>query len=195
MARRRARTTIDPARLAEALARPGMDPRSWVSLAIVTDFAVDPAHGVYADLVLVPTGDEVTARVGPIYAGGGFGLYAPLKIDDEVLAVCPSGHPDEGWVVVSRLWSAADKPPTIPQDAAKVDDLLIQVEEGRTLRLVTSGSGNIVLQVDTGKVLLGDEAILNDPLAGVVQGAGIDPFTGQTYTALQNTSAVVKAQK
>ncbi len=193
MVRKRARTGIDPTRLAEAMTRPGMDSRSWVSLAVVTDFSVDATYGVYADIVLVPDGDEYTARVGPIYAGNGFGLYAPLKVDDEVLVVCPSGHPDDGWVIVARMWSAADKPPTVPDD--QVEDVLLKVEADKTLRLVVAGTGNVVIQVDNGKVALGDEAVLTDPLAGIVHGSGIDPFTGQTYTALLNTSAVVKAKK
>lgn len=152
MVRKKARTGIDPTRLAEAMKRPGIDSRSWVSLAVVTDFAVDPDHGVYADIVLVPDGDEYTARVGPIYSGSGFGLYAPLKVDDEVLVVCPSGHPDEGWVIVSRMWSAADKPPTVPTD--EVEDLLLVMEENKTARIVVSGSGNILLKVADGKVQL-----------------------------------------
>mgnify|MGYP006951108401 CR=1 FL=1 len=43
---------IDPSRIGEALARPGMDTRTWSSLAIVKAVHVS-AKGVYADIITI----------------------------------------------------------------------------------------------------------------------------------------------
>lgn len=191
----RARRTPDAGRIATALSRPGMDPRQWVELGIVTKIVIDPVHGPLADVLLLVSGEEVTARVGALYAGGGFGFYAPLKVDDEVLLGCPGGDPGNGWVVTTRMWCAADKPPTQCTEAAKIDDVLLVVESGHTLRIVTGGTGNIVLEVGAGgKLLLGSEQ-LSLPLDGLVHGSGIDTFTGQPYALLGNASDVVLGKK
>jgi len=148
--------TSDIGRMGEAMARPGMDTRIWASLAIITKVKVDPVHGVLADVKLLPSEIEETARVSTLYAGNGFGLYLPVEVDDEVMVVAPSGDPDAGLVVVPRLWSAADPPPA---DAAnKPTDLLLLAKTGATVRVATLGGGNIVLEPrGSGEVLLGAE--------------------------------------
>ena len=47
----------DPARLASLVSRPGIDPRIHLSLAVVDKVRVDPEHGVFADITLLP-GEE-----------------------------------------------------------------------------------------------------------------------------------------
>jgi len=149
-------STPDVGRLGAALARPGMDTRTWVSLATIMKVKVDPQHGVLADVMLLPTGVRDTARVGALYAGNGFGLYAPLVVDDEVLVAAPSGDPDEGLVVVARLWSAADPP---PGDAARNPaDVLLLAQAGANVRVATLGTGNVIIDPrGSGEVRLGAE--------------------------------------
>ena len=142
--RSRVSRVLDVARLGEALARPGMDPRTWVSYAIVLAYSVDPAHGPLARVKMLPGGLEDVARVAYDYAGNGFGLYAgSLKVDDEVLVAAPNGEPAAGLVVIRRLWSPADPPPQEAVDHP--EDVLIHVEDGKTLRLTVSGGGRILL--------------------------------------------------
>lgn len=161
MLRSRVSSGVDFARLSQALMRPGIDPRVWVSYAILTGEPVvdtttaDGRAGIFVDLVLLPINMEATARVGAIYAGNGFGLYAPLHKDDEVLVVAPSGDPAEGLVVTQRLWSPSDPPPGAV--AEHPTDLTLVVESGRSLRITAQGAGNIYLNVDSGKVYLGGE--------------------------------------
>ena len=180
--RGRVGTSPDMERMSAALRSPGIDPRIWVSYAIVTDIFFDAKDGVFADITLMPSQDEDTARVGALYAGNGWGLYFPIEVDDEVVVMAPSGDPNEGLVILPRRWSAADKPPGAigrnPTDAVLV------MKPGASLRIVTS---------DGGKVVLGEET--DGPLDGIVHGQGIDPFTGQSYTALGNTSDIVRAAK
>ena len=171
---------IDMARFSNAVSRPGIDPRIWVSYAVLTSEpyieTVDGRQDVVVDLTLMPSLQEETARVGSIYAGNGFGFYAPMHKDDEVLVVAPSGDPDAGLVVIQRMWSPADPPP--PEINASPEDVTLVVEEGKNLHLMTmgggtiyldaldggsltvnvGGTGNVNLNVDQGKIYLGAEA-------------------------------------
>lgn len=170
---------IDMARFSNAVSRPGIDPRIWVSYAVLTSEpyieTVDGRQDVVVDLVLMPSLQEETARVGSIYAGNGFGFYAPMHKDDEVLVVAPSGDPDAGLVVMQRMWSPADPPP--PEIKENPEDVTLVIEEGKSLHLMTmgggtiyldaldggsltvnvEGGGNVNLNVDTGKIYLGAE--------------------------------------
>ncbi len=167
MLRSRVLSSIDTSRLAEAVARPGIDPRVWVSYAILTgDPVIETAQGqqdVFVDVLLLPQNQPDTARVGAIYAGNGFGLYAPLKKDDEVLVCAPSGDPDEGLVVMQRLWSPSDVPPA--EAAAYPNDVLLVVEPGQNVRIAVSGGGKVALgSVDAtkGVARLDDEVNIGD---------------------------------
>lgn len=134
-----------------------MDPRAWVSLAVALDESkVDSKFGVFVNVQLLPTGEKYTAIVPAVYAGEGFGLYAPIHKDDDLVVAIPSGDPKLGIVVVSRMWTAADTPPA----DAKSDpnDVLLVVEEGKNLRLKVQGSGNVNLIVADGMVNLGEES-------------------------------------
>ncbi len=165
--RRSHNQAIDVASIARAVSRPGIDPRTWVSLATVQQFAVDSAHGVFADIKLFPTGLVTTARVGAAYAGKGFGLYAPLSPGDEVVVIAPNGDPNAGLVIVTTLWSAAAPPPTEASDDDMIENVILRVEDSRTLRMVVSGggsvvveaqnAGDVVLRVGAGKVYVGDD--------------------------------------
>ena len=41
--------------LSKAMTRPGIDPRSWCSLAIVQSVVIDEAAGVFCDVLLMPS--------------------------------------------------------------------------------------------------------------------------------------------
>lgn len=182
---RRASSQIDFAAMGRVLARPGMDPRSWCSLAIVQSVVVDEAEGVFCDVLLMPSKRRETARLGAAYAGSGWGLYAPPMVDDEVLVSAPSGDPAQGLVITSRLWSPADVPPA--DAAAHPEDVLLTVRPGKSLRLVVSGGG---------KVILGSAAA-SQPVAlgGVVSAAGneLDPTTMAGWMAAVSTALAALA--
>lgn len=156
---------IDAQRVAQLVSMPGIDPRIWVSLCIVDKVVVDKDHGVFADVHVMSTAtvdddgnvvaQQETVRVAADYAGNGFGLYLPPLVGDEVLVVWPDGNPDHGGVLVKRMWSASDPPPQKAVD--KPADALLMIQKDVNLRIMTQGQGNIVLQVDQGKVLLGNE--------------------------------------
>jgi hypothetical protein len=135
---------VDTQRIGAALARPGMDTRTWVSLAIAAgDSAVDPADGVFVDVVLHPTGETFTARVPAVYSGNGWGIYAPVYKDDELVVAVPSGDAAHGCVVMARPWNAADLPPADVLNVANQQDLIIVVQPDKNMRIRTSGAGQV----------------------------------------------------
>lgn len=125
---------LDTRRLGAAVAFPGIDPRHWISLAIVTAMEIDPVEGPFVSCTLLPTQQQVTARVGSGYAGGGFGDWCPIRVDDEVLIEAPDGEAMGGYIVTARLWSPADPPPALM--ASNPGDRLIQAMPGTTMRVV-----------------------------------------------------------
>ncbi len=203
---------LDSARLAALVARPGIDTRIHLSLAVVDHVVVDPEHGVFADITFLPGEESETAIVGSAYAGASHGLHLPLQEEDVVLVAVPDGDMDAGPVIICRMWSENDKPFAEMKGAASSQgegvneqaqnvvlraragaNTTIIVSEGATISLKVEGAGNINLVVDGGTVNLGKES--HEALDGVVHGSGFDTFTGTTYTALGNASAKVFARK
>lgn len=140
------RSSVDTSRMSALASRPGIDPRIWLSLAVVEDVAFVEGEGVFVDLRLQPSGEEETAFLGSCYAGNGAGDYCPLNIDDTVLVAMPSGDSGNGPIIIARYNSAADPPaadfedPDQAGEAAR--DRVIRMEPGRKLRIRTSGSGD-----------------------------------------------------
>lgn len=146
--------SMDISRLGAAIARPGIDTRVWVSLAVALgESHVDPDYGVFVDVQLLPSGEKYTARVSSEYAGNGFGFYAKIHEKDDLIVSSPSGNPANGLVVSGRFWSAQDKPPQQAIDDA--DEVMLIVEKGKKLRLTVSGDGVAILEGP--KVRLGSE--------------------------------------
>lgn len=130
-------------RIGEALKRPGLDTRQWVSLAIVEAITYDAVEGPYADVRLMPANELVTARIGAAYAGNGFGIWAPLYVDDEVMVCLPDGDQGIGWVVTARMWSPSDPPPSEASEA--LSDLVVRVEAGKNVLIKVTGDGEVQL--------------------------------------------------
>lgn len=164
MKRSRVGGKIDMQRLAMGVSMPGIDPRIWVSLCVVNAVTVD-GTGYFADVSIMSTattdddGNVVaqteTVRIAPEYAGNGFGLYVPIDVGDEVIVEWIDGDPDHGGILTKRAWSSSDPPPDVAQN--NPDDVLLIAKKDVNIRIITQGQGNVVLQVDQGKVLLGNE--------------------------------------
>lgn len=104
--------------LADALKRPGIDPRLWASYALVNrdqpdDHSVefDPEWGPLVSVTLQPTNEVAMCRVGASLAGNGEGEWHPFMPADEVLVVIPEGDIRAMPVIVARLNNALDKFP------------------------------------------------------------------------------------
>lgn len=134
---------MDVGRAGAALSGPGIDTRDWLLKAVViAEPFVDPRAGYLCRVMLLtPSQDEVLASVCTLYAGAGFGFFAPLRVDDIVIVGNPGGLPDEGWYVMGRCWQRSDPPPGEVADAPS--DLLLLVEEGRSITVAVQGSGDV----------------------------------------------------
>jgi hypothetical protein len=175
----RAVGTIDVSRLAAAVRGPGIDSRTWVSLAIVNAVKMDSDEGVFVDVTLMPSRRPEVARVGQEYAGPGFGLHTPLQVDDEVLVTAPDGDPDNGLVVTRRLHSASDPPSQEAVDNPQ--DVVLVVKEGQSVRIITSGGGSVILEGRGGGSLVllgGEDASARSAREGdTVSTEGLGPFS------------------
>lgn len=143
---------IDAGRMAALVSRPGIDPRVNVTIGTVKDVAYDAAHGMFADVNIVPTGDLVNCMVGVEYAGNHYGSWAKLKVDDVVLVAIINGDRAQGGVVIARLYRESDLPPTElsaeenPSETVTdaTDNVVLRVEPGKKYILRTSGAGGAV---------------------------------------------------
>jgi len=152
---------MDMSGLSAGLARPGIDTRTWISMAVAMgDSVVDPTNGVFVDVMLLPTQEEYTARVAAAYAGKSFGLYAKVNSGDELLVAVPSGDAGAGCVVIARQWNGLHTPPATAQ--ANPDDLVLVLEADANLSITTQGKGQVTIKsaatvtVDCPDTRLGD---------------------------------------
>jgi hypothetical protein len=156
----------DVAKIAAALERPGIDPRKFVELAVITAVAVD-GQGVHAD-VITADGLHETVALAPPYGGAGYGFYGPLQLDDAVLIAMPDGKHNAGGRIIGRIWDPGSPPPA--EVSAHPEDVAIVVRPGQTIRIRVSGGGNAVIDAsDGGHVLLGDDGA-DDPALGSSDG-------------------------
>jgi len=117
---------LDSATAAAGMARPGIDPRQWISYGIV--HATDPKDVVTFDeeygqplvcVTLQPSDHAVHCRVASTVAGNGEGEYHPFVKGDEVLVAIPQGIEAAGPVIIGRLNNAFDK---FPMDSVAGQD-------------------------------------------------------------------------
>ena len=189
----RASRAVDVNRAGEALSRPGIDSRVWVSLAIVDGPPLLRAgEGYFCDVILLPSQAHDTARVGADYAGDRWGDHCPLRDGDEVVVIAPSGDPDLGLVVSARLHSPSDRPPA--QAESYPDDRAITIRPGQRLRLNVS-EGGAVLVNDThatgaqprvareGDPITLSGTATSDPITGLLNGLVIQTSLGSVSLA------------
>jgi uncharacterized protein involved in type VI secretion and phage assembly len=186
-------SAIDLGRMSHGLQRPGMDTRVWSSLAYAEGDSVVADDGMFVDVVLLPHGDSLTARVPAEYAGKGFGLYAKIYENDELLIEIPRGDPAEGPVVVRRLWNKRDKPPD--EAVANPEDVVLVVQKDKHLRLITSGSGKAYVKsadtvtLESPKVRLGAEDATEKLVLGNTYKGAEQQFLAQLNAAAATLTA------
>jgi len=155
---------MDMSRLSAAVKRPGVDTRCWVSLAVALGDSIidEDGGGIFVDVLLVPTEEEYTVRVGSEYAGDGFGFYRRVREGDELLIGIPSGEASEGPVILKRLWSAADPTPVADLNddgEGTIEDLILVVEPARNFRIKLTGGGQLRIGVGNNRFIMTEELI------------------------------------
>lgn len=99
---------VDVERIGEAVSRPGIDPRTWVTLgrteADLDARWYDPDRGWVVDVLTHGTtchGQSVPCRMLGAFPGlEGYGEYRPPASDEEVVIVFPGGESDEDPIVL-----------------------------------------------------------------------------------------------
>lgn len=198
---------VDTGRLRSLISGPGIDTRYHIVEAVVDKVTVDPNEGVFCDISILPFEQPETAFLGVPYAGGGFGFYFPVEVDDIVLVAIPDGDPGAGPVIVSRMWSAADKPFTELQGTADPDnpgqynpssDVVLKTKSGANYKTIVSGGGDASIAVSGG----GDVEItaagtsvvkLQDANQAFVRGNDFDTAIDNYVDAVQSYSVAVGA--
>jgi hypothetical protein len=152
------RKSVDIGRLSDAVSRPGIDPRVWLTFARVEEVGFDSEQGVFADVAVLPEGDKETCLIASSYAGSGFGTFVPPKVGDIVLVAVPGGDPGSGPVIIARIFSGTAPPPSQFQDSSgepedATTDPTTVVEPQRTLKVVANDGANVRLEISgSGKV-------------------------------------------
>ncbi len=149
--------------LSEALARPGMDPRVWVSYGLVApetadhkSVEFDAPWGPTVWVVLQPHRQIVACRVAGHVAGNGEGEWAPFLAGDEVLVVVPEGDTRAVPVIVGRLNNELD---VFPEYVAgqKTDSNLFSFRRQLGSYLIEGDSAIILRSAGTGAMIGIDE--------------------------------------
>ncbi len=162
---------MDWSTLAGALATPGIDPRQWVSMGVVTadqGQVVQFREDLGQPLVLVtlqPSLVPVYCRVSSFAAGNGEAEWHPFVEGDEVIVAIPEGFEDAGCVIFGRLNNALD---SFPMDSIAGQDPTTNtfgfkrrrtpfVEEYAGPVLIRSALSSALITIDeTGNITLKD---------------------------------------
>lgn len=121
--RSRARKLPDVGRIAEALRRPGIDPREWITLAILdpekplSDSVRVFEDCIVADVVTVGDNRPVTGYVLPLWSAPGQGVFMPITENALFVVLVP----DADWLAGAYLWGPI---PTADEMLPKKNGLL-----------------------------------------------------------------------
>jgi hypothetical protein len=186
---------LDTGRLRNLVSGPGVDTRYNLVLAVVDKVIVDPQEGVFCDISFLPQEQPETAFLGVPYAGDGFGFYFPVEEDDIVLVGVPDGDPGAGPVIVSRMWSAADKPFAELQGVADTDnpgqykpssDVVLKTKSGVNCKTLVSGGGNAEISAAGSGIVK-----LQDGSQSFVRGDEFDARLDTFVTAVQSLTSAI----
>ena len=157
----------DWASIAEALARPGMDPREWLcwgTVATMDDEGkahYDDPHavhqgpeGVEVDVYLETLDKLVTCHYPGIQGGGRVYVGAPIGPGDRVVVGMPEG--DTGGCVILAIGNGASDPVPLGDDKKPIfqNDRLLVWAKSVPIDIRTAGGAEIFLEQD-GSVHLG----------------------------------------
>lgn len=106
--RMRGHGRVDVERIGEAVSRPGIDPRAWVTLARTAKGAdarvYDPDNGWIVDAEAYGSavhGNVLPCRVASAWPGlAGYGEMRPPADDEEIVVLLPGGDPDEDPIAI-----------------------------------------------------------------------------------------------
>lgn len=185
---RRPNPPLDTGAMGRAF-RGEIDTRVWAAYGNVVEDPVTDDYGYRVDVeVFTDAIQVVTARVWTPYAGPGFGLFARIYKDDEVLVVFPGGDINEA-VVMPGFWSASARQPTLAngtpdEDDAAIapDDWLLILKPGTKMRIEASGADLELVTDQTVKVQAPHVELGTDPTEKAVLGDALSTWLTSTLS-------------
>lgn len=201
--------SVDWASIAEALARPGMDPREWLCWGTVAtmddegDAHYDDPHaihqgpeGVEVDVYLETLDKLVTCHYPGIQGGGRVYVGAPIGPGDRVVVGMPEG--DTGGCVILAIGNGASDPVPLGDDKKPIfqnDRLLvwsesypvdIRIQDGPSILAEPSGT----VTIDAAHVKVGSANAAQKAVLGDAQKAKMDDVLSKLTAALATVSGV-----
>ena len=160
-----------------------IDTRIWCAYGNVAENPVTDEYGYRVDVdVMIDTMQTVTARVWTPYAGAGFGLFARIYKDDEVLVMFPGGDINEA-IVMPGLWSKDMPQPTaangvLDEDEAAIapEDYLLILKPGTKMRIEASGADLELVTDQTTKLKSPHVELGVDPTEAAVLGNALNTW-------------------
>lgn len=177
-------TAFDHALFGEAFARPGMDPRQWVSYATVDratpsqpSVSFGGPYGPMVNVTLQPSGISCPARCSSFVAGAAEGEWYPFVEGDEVVCLIPEGDTRGGVVIVGRCNQELDEWPTVVGGVDATQNKIgfrrmrapyvVEVAASYLIRSVLTGAqlgispeGNVIIaDGNGGSLVLGTDAL------------------------------------
>ena len=188
--------SFDLAAMADAISKPGIDPRSWVSIGIVEPESAeaksvnfDEKVGPLISVRLVPNGTVVNCRVSGWLAGNGESVYFPFIGSDEVVVLIPGGNEREGCVIIGRLNNGID---VFPDSVAGLEtkNNNFGFMRLRTPFIVETAGRYMIRSAVTGAFFLIDEGG-NLTFSGAGKAGGPAPFLhiGADFIGFQDADA------
>lgn len=152
---------IDARSLGEALAFPGIDPRTWFSFATVdpevSDMEFDEDHGYLVPITLQPSQVQCTGVCMQGTAGQAEGEHVPFVEGDTLVVGIVQGMERAGVVVLGRVSNARAQPPktVAGQDSTKNNSAWRKqraphLEEYGDRWTIRQASSEALLNVDAG---------------------------------------------
>ena len=111
-------------------------------MTIVDRDSTDGDSGIFADVRVLPDGNEETVIVGAAYSFDGGGLYALPQPGEMVLLAAVEGDPDFGLVIIAQVPMAPDIPPEEADagDGEPSPDLILIARKNARVRIISDGA-------------------------------------------------------
>lgn len=102
--RRRARQALDTSRMAKAVSRPGIDPRTWVALGRVVEVGFNNGWVVACTILEgALCGEDVSCDVSAPFAHALSMASVPIEVGDVAVVVMPGGDANNMGIVVGFI--------------------------------------------------------------------------------------------
>lgn len=136
--------------VAKSLSYPGIDPREWIKLGLVTDVSVTD-EGVFLEVEVQPEGWACRAKLLSIFAGAGWGAYYPVQVGDQTVVIFPDGHPQGQCLALGTLHTSEDAVSSEAQGDSET--VWIVTRSGQDVRVKAAGNGNVWVESSSGEVI------------------------------------------